>query len=151
MARMHARKKGKSGSTHPPTNVAPDWTTKDKKNVEELVVELAKEGMRASDIGRILRDSYGIPNIRPVCGKSIKDILEENKLKPEMPEDFMDLIKKAVNLRKHLERNPKDLHNKRGLELIESKIKRLQRYYKQKGELPEKWYYKPEEAALLVK
>ena len=151
MARMHARRKGKSGSRKPPLTTPPSWVDRDKKECEQLVVSLAKAGNSPSDIGRILRDSYGIPSVKLVTGKSITAILRENELAPELPEDFMNLIKKAVNLRKHLERNKKDLHNRRGLELIEAKIKRLQRYYKKEGILPKDWYYDPEKAALLVK
>ncbi|MFC2175318.1 30S ribosomal protein S15, partial [archaeon] len=98
-----------------------------------------------------LRDSYGIPSAKDVTGKTITAMLKEQKLAPDYPEDILSLIKKAVFLRKHLEKNPKDIHNKRGLTLIESKIKRLQKYYKKKKVLPKDWYYKPEEAALLVK
>lgn len=151
MARMHARRKGKSGSRKPPTKTPPSWVDVDKKKCEELVVKLAKEGKSASDIGRILRDVHGIPSVKAITSKSITEILKENGLAPDLPEDFMNLIKKAVNLRKHLEKNPKDLHNKRGLMLIESKIKRLQKYYKKKHVLPEDWYYDPETAVLLVK
>ena len=37
---------------------------------------------------------------------------------------------KALGLRKHLGDNKKDLHNKRQLNLTESKIRRLVRYYR---------------------
>ena len=151
MARMHARKRGKSGSTRPIIKAKPDWVEVDKKEVETLVVKLAKEGKAASEIGRILRDSHGIPRVKEVVGRTIGAILKENKAAPDYPEDLLSLIKKAIFLRKHLDKNPKDVHNKRGLTLIESKIKRLQKYYKRKKVLPQDWYYKPEEAALLVK
>lgn len=63
----------------------------------------------------------------------------------------MNLIKRAVNIRDHLKENPKDLHTKRGLTIIESRIRRLGKYYVNDGELPEGWRYDPQEAALLVK
>ena len=151
MARMHARRKGKSGSRKPPGKTPPAWVDKSKKECEKLVIKLAKEGKSASEIGLILRDTYGIPDVKALTGKKVTQILKENKLAPDLPEDFMNLIKKAVNLRKHLEKNPKDIHNKRGLQLVESKIKRLQRYYKRRGVLPLDWYYDPKKAALLVK
>ncbi|MCD4740202.1 30S ribosomal protein S15 [archaeon] len=151
MSRIHARKKGKSGSKKPPNKTAPSWVSQDKAACETLILELAKEGKTASDIGRLLRDEQGIPSIKAVTGKNITDIMKENKMALDLPEDLMNLIKKAVNLRKHMENNKKDLHNKRGLALIEAKIKRLQRYYKTKKVLPKDWYYEPEKAALLVK
>ena len=60
------------------------------------------------------------------------------------PEDLKALIKKALNLRKHLEVHKKDKHNMRGLQLIEAKIWRLSNYYKEKGVLPADWKYDPE-------
>ena len=63
----------------------------------------------------------------------------------------MNLIKRAVNIRDHLEENPKDLHSKRGLTIIEARIRKLASYYVKEGELPEGWRYDPQEAALLVK
>jgi small subunit ribosomal protein S13e len=49
------------------------------------------------------------------------------------------LIKKAVSIRKHLERNRKDKDSKYRLILIESRIHRLARYYKTAGQLPPTW------------
>ena len=64
---------------------------------------------------------------------------------------MQSLIKKAIRLRKHLEAHRKDLHNKRALQLTESKIWRLQKYYKRKGVLPADWEYKPETAEFLIR
>jgi small subunit ribosomal protein S15 len=63
----------------------------------------------------------------------------------------MNLIRRAVNIRDHLNENPKDLHSKRGLTIIEARIRKLATYYVNEGELPEGWRYNPEQAALLVK
>lgn len=46
---------------------------------------------------------------------------------PELPEDCYYLIKKAVSIRKHLERNRKDKDAKFRLILVESRIHRLAR------------------------
>ncbi|WP_297476078.1 30S ribosomal protein S15, partial [Thermococcus sp.] len=81
----------------------------------------------------------------------ITKILEENGLAPDIPEDLMALIRKAVKLRKHLEMHPKDKHSRRGLQLTESKIRRLVKYYRRTGKLPAKWRYDPEQAKLLVR
>lgn len=151
MARMHARRKGKSGSKKPQTKKAPEWVSVDKAECEALVIQLAKEGKGASAIGRVLRDAHGVPSVRAITGKTVTDILKENKLQPDLPEDMMSLIKRAVLLRKHLDKNKKDLHNKRSLALIEAKIRRLQSYYKKEGVLPQGWFYDAGTAALLVK
>ncbi|KAF3618119.1 40S ribosomal protein S13 [Capsicum annuum] len=51
-------------------------------------------------------------------------------LAPEIPEDLYHLIKKAVTIRKNLERSRKDKDSKFRLILVESRIHRLARYYK---------------------
>lgn len=60
-------------------------------------------------------------------------------LAPEIPEDLYHLIKKAVAIRKHLERNRKDKDSKFRLILVESRIHRLARYYKRTTKLPPIW------------
>ena len=148
MARMHSRKKGESGSTRPSKKTNPVWIRYKPKEIELLVVKLFKEGKTASQIGVYLRDVYGIPSIKAACKKSVTAILEEKKLLPETPEDLMALIKKSVKLRKHLEENQGDKSSKRGLQLTESKIKRLVKYYKSAGKLPEGWKYDPKKSRL---
>lgn len=150
MARMHARRKGKSGSKHPVERQAhPDWSSLNPREVESHVIDLAKEGKTTSEIGMILRDQYAVPDIKLATGKSITKILDANNVKPEIPEDLRNLISTALSLRKHLETNRKDIHNKRGLQLAESKIRRLAKYYISTGKLPENWKYSPEQAKLL--
>ncbi|MBC7095668.1 30S ribosomal protein S15 [Thermococcus sp.] len=151
MARLHARKRGKSGSKKPPRTAPPTWVDYTAEEVENLVVKLRKDGHSVAMIGTILRDQYGIPSVRLITGKKITKILEENNLAPELPEDLMFLIRKAVKLRKHLEQHPKDLHSRRGLQLTESKIRRLVKYYRETGKLPANWRYDPEQAKLLVR
>jgi small subunit ribosomal protein S15 len=74
-------------------------------------------------------------------GKKLTTIMRENDLLPSIPEDLGNLVNKAKKLKKHLLENPKDLHNKRSLQLIESKIRRLVKYYQRKGKIPEKLKY----------
>jgi small subunit ribosomal protein S15 len=131
--------------------VKPEWTEYSNEEIEELILKLRKEGKSTSVIGVILRDQYGIPDVKTVTGNKITAILEKNGQGEEYPEELINLIKKAVNIRDHLEENPKDLHTKRGLRIIESKIRRLVRYYVREGVLPEGWRYDPKTAALLVK
>jgi small subunit ribosomal protein S15 len=150
MARIHARKKGKSSSTKPYRPTPPEWVAMKPKEIERTVLRLADEGYSSSLIGMKLRDQYGVPSVKHSTGKSILKILAENKRTPKLPEDLRNLMKKAVNLGEHLAENPKDLHNRRALELTEVKIRRLMRYYKSKGTLPEDWNYDLKMAKLLV-
>ncbi|MCK4718046.1 MAG: 30S ribosomal protein S15 [Thermoplasmata archaeon] len=150
MARMHARRKGKSGSTRPYVSSNPDWVPIQKDEIEELVASHAKEGLSSSEIGIKLRDQYGVPNIKLATGKSVMDICKEKNVAPKMPDDLMNLLKTAVKMIAHTKENPRDLHNKRGLHLTESKIRRLAKYYKRQGDLPEKWKYNRSDARLMV-
>jgi len=144
MARMHSRKRGKSGSTRPKERTKPAWVRYGSKEVLMLIQKLAKEGKQASEIGMILRDVYGIPDVRPIIETKISKVLKEKKLFGELPEDLLALIRKAIYVRKHLESNKQDKPAGRGLILTESKIKRLMTYYKRKKVLPLDWKYDPE-------
>lgn len=150
MARLHARKRGKAGSKRPSRKTAPKWIRYKKDEIEKLVIKLAKEGNSTSMIGLILRDQFGIPLVKKITGKTISEIMKENNLYPKLPEDLFNLLKQAVNLRNHLEKNKSDYTSKRGLELLESKIRRLGKYYVREKVLPEDWVYSPEKAKLLV-
>ncbi len=150
MARMHSRKKGKSGSNRPTKPVVPPWVRYTSREILLLITKLAKEGNTPSKIGMILRDVYGIPDEKMITKKSITQILKEKNLLPEIPEDLMALIKKSVAIRKHLETNKKDKTALRGLQLTESKIKRLVKYYKRIGKLPSEWKYDTKKAGMFV-
>ncbi|MEM2960328.1 MAG: 30S ribosomal protein S15, partial [Candidatus Bathyarchaeia archaeon] len=113
-----------------------------------LIVKLAREGNPPSRIGMILRDQYGIPLVKPIVGKGIVEILKENGLAPRIPEDLENLLKKAVRVAAHLQKNNKDKRNKRALQYIESRIHRLSEYYKERGVLPPNWEYKTAVASI---
>ena len=147
MARMHSRDKGVSGSKKPFKKSVPTWVRYKPKEVELLIVKLSKEGKTPSQIGLYLRDTYGIPDVMTFTGKKITKILGEKKLLPDVPEDLRALIKKAAKIRKHREDNRQDKPSLRGLQLTESKIKRLVKYYKRVGKLPIAWKYDPSKAS----
>ena len=92
------------------------------REVEELVVKLAKEGTTPSRIGTILRDQHAVPSIKEATGKSVKQILDTHDIKPELPEDLTNKIRRAVDLYSHLDRNPRDFGSKRALEVVEAEI-----------------------------
>lgn len=150
MARIHARRKGKSGSTHPiDRKKHPEWSSLNPREIESRVIELGKTGKSTSEIGMILRDQYAVPDVKLATGKKISAILESNNIKPEIPEDLRNLIQIALQLKKHIEENKKDLKNKRNLQLTESKIRRLTKYYQNQERLPRDWKYTPEQAKLM--
>ena len=148
MAKMHSRGRGNSRSNKPLKAQVPTWVRLSAKEVEMLIGKLAKEGKTASQIGITLRDSYGIPSVKLLCSKRIQEILADKKLLGELPEDILALMKHSVYLRKHLEANKHDMPALRGLQLTESKIKRLAKYYKTLGRLAPTWKYDPEAAKM---
>lgn len=119
--------------------------------VEELVVKLGKEGVPPSKIGLVLRDQYAVPSVKKFTGKSAKEILDSHGVKVELPEDLVNVIRRAVRISSHLGRNPKDFRTKRSLEMVEARVNKLAAYYKRKGVLPADWRYDRERAALLVR
>ena len=106
MSRMHSGGKGKSGSTKPHTSEVPVWSASDKAEIEELIVNLAKEGHSTAMIGTILRDSHAVPNVRLVTGERVSETLARNGITGRYPEDLMNLLRKALNLIDHLSSNP---------------------------------------------
>lgn len=150
MARMHSRRKGKAGSKKPSKKTPPVWLRYKPKEIELLITKLAKEEKTPSQIGIVLRDAYGVPDVKVVLKKSVSDILKEKKLLKELPEDIMALIKKVVGLKKHIENNNRDETSKRGLILTESKIKRLTKHYKKTGRVASEWKYDPKKAGLFM-
>eukprot|EP00172_Hildenbrandia_rubra_P003396 Plantae.Rhodophyta-Hildenbrandia_rubra.ctg5411.p1 GENE.Plantae.Rhodophyta-Hildenbrandia_rubra.ctg5411~~Plantae.Rhodophyta-Hildenbrandia_rubra.ctg5411.p1 ORF type:complete len:148 (+),score=24.81 Plantae.Rhodophyta-Hildenbrandia_rubra.ctg5411:427-870(+) len=141
MGRMHSKGKGISKSSIPYRRNPPSWLKISTEEVCEQIYKLAKKGMTPSQIGVYLRDSQGVTQVKSVTGNKILRILKARGLAPEIPEDLYMLIKKAVNVRKHLERSRKDKDAKFRLILIESRIHRLSRYYKTTKQIPANWKY----------
>jgi len=140
-ARLYTSKRGKSGSTRPISKKTPSWCKYTNDEVEELVLKLAREGNSASIIGVLLRDRYGVPLVKSITGKTVKQILGGQQ-GAALPEDLASLVKKAGDLRRHLEKHRKDYVNKRSLAMVESKIHRLVKYYRDRGQLRPEWEYK---------
>lgn len=129
----------------------PDWIDMSQEEIEEIIIELSEKGNSPSEIGVILRDRYGVPSVNEMVGKNILEILEEHDETPDIPEELMNLMRKAVKLRSHLDQHNRDVRSRRSLNTLESRIHRLTKYYRREGRLPSDWRYDPEEAALLVR
>ncbi len=139
MARMYSGKKGKAGSKKPLSKGKPTWVRYEAKEVELLVAKVAKEGKSPTQIGMVLRDSYGVPDVKKVTGKNMTAIMKDKNLLPQIPEDLMALIKKSVTIKKHLAKMKHDMTPKRGLEITDSKIRKLVQYYQKEKVLPKDW------------
>ena len=150
MARMHSKGKGTSGSSKPNTDTAPSWSESDKGTVEDLIIKYANEGHSSAKIGTLLRDMHAVPDVRLVMGERISKTLSRNNLDSTYPEDMMNLMRKALSLIDHLSSNKKDLHNRRQLELCESRLRRLAKYYVGTGRISSTWTYKRDQLRLMV-
>ncbi|PKL62669.1 MAG: 30S ribosomal protein S15 [Methanomicrobiales archaeon HGW-Methanomicrobiales-2] len=150
MARMYARRRGTSSSVRPYRKEAPGWSNTDAPEIEKIIVDLRKDGMSTSQIGLALRDRYAVPDVKLATGKRVNEILREKGLESEIPEDLRNLMQKALGIRKHLAENKKDVHNARQLQIAESKVRRLVKYYVKSGRMPKGWTYKPETAEILL-
>ena len=98
----------------------------------------------------MLRDQYGVNQVRFISGKKIHRILKKKGCAPKLPEDLYHLIKKAVSMRKHLEKSKNDIDSKFRLNLKESRIHRITRYYRKTGKVEANFKYDAKTASTLV-
>ncbi|MDO8628423.1 MAG: 30S ribosomal protein S15 [Nanoarchaeota archaeon] len=150
MARLYSKKKGKAGSKKPLRKTKPLWLRYEPKEVEQLVIKYAKQGMTPAMIGLRLRDTYGVPDVKIITGKTISKLLTENDITSKVPYDLRALVIQDIALMKHLDNFKQDQVARRGLLLNGSKIKRLVTYYKREGILPVTWMYERDKAKLLL-
>merc|ERR1711879_811662 len=107
---------------------APKWLKATPEEVCDQIYKFAKKGMTPSQIGIVLRDSYGVAQVKSVTGNKIVRIL------------------KSVNLAL----NRKDMDSKFRMVLIEARIHRLVRYYIRAGQLPPSFKYEADKASAIV-
>ena len=150
MGRMYSAGKGIARRCLPYRKAPPSWVQISSGDLCDQIVKLAKKGASPSQIGVTLRDSYGIPQVKGVTGSKILRILKTRGLAPQVPEDLYHLIKKAIAVRKHLEKMRKDKDAKFRLICIESRIHRLARYYRNVKSLPATWRYNSKKADTLI-
>ena len=150
MGRLHSPGHGISSSTIPYRRSAPHWLQTTKEQCVQLIYDYAKKGVRPSQIGATLRDRHGIGRVNSVTGTKVIRILKANGLAPSLPEELYFLIKKAMNVRKHLEHSKHDTDARYRLILIESRIHRLARYYKSRRIIAPNWKYNAQTASALV-
>ncbi|MDR1690676.1 MAG: 30S ribosomal protein S15 [Candidatus Methanoplasma sp.] len=148
---MHTRRKGRSSSKRPMITENPEWVPLSATEIEDLIVQFTEHGYTSARIGLTLRDQYGVPDVKLATGKTVTEIMKEKGVMPDLPEDLSNLMRRAISLNVHLKSNRGDVSNRRGLNLIEAKIRRLERYYKMNGVLPRNWKYSLENAEIMLK
>ena len=150
MARQYSKGKGISRSCIPQVRVAKSFNKTTPEELAKTICDLAKKGLLPSRIGQILRDQHAVGRTEHITHASISRILRANGLASELPEDLYCLIRKAVAIRKHLERNPRDISTKYHLILIESRIHRIARYYRGTQRISATFRYKSANAAAIL-
>ncbi|EEZ92638.1 MAG: ribosomal protein S15 [Candidatus Parvarchaeum acidiphilum ARMAN-4] len=129
----------------------PHWLNYKQEEVEQLILNKSQKGLTKSEIGTVLRDQYGIPSVKDLTKKSVSSILKSRGMTEPLPEDLIALYKKAVKLHMHVDKQKKDKHSIRSLVVLENRIKKLIKYYKQNKILPKDYTYSLESARLVVK
>lgn len=151
MARMHTKKHGRSKSRKPILAPGTKTTELTNEQIVQLILDYSKQAMSPEKIGEKLKKEHGVPYIKHAMGKRLNQILKEHGAASEIPADLLNLMKKAVNLHSHMEKNAHDTANNTRLHRIESKIWRLTKYYIAKKQLASGWRYDPARAALIIK
>merc|ERR1712080_262620 len=96
MGRMHSKGKGIARRSLPYKRTPPSWVKQSAQDTVKEICNMAKKGYPPSQIGVVLRDSHGIPQVKMIAGNKIVRILRAQGLAPSLPEDLHCLIKEAV-------------------------------------------------------
>ena len=96
------------------------------ENIEEIIVDLAKQGNHPAKIGLILKEKHGIHNLNAL-GKKVTKILKEKSIKFENDLDFVK--KKMTKIGIHNSKNKQDKRSKRELVRYIGQKKVLEKYY----------------------
>lgn len=78
MGRMHTPGKGISASALPYRRSPPSWCKTTPTKVVEMICKLAKKGMTPSQIGVVLRDAHGVPQVKNITGNKVLRVLKSN-------------------------------------------------------------------------
>eukprot|EP00834_Sanchytrium_tribonematis_P002942 NODE_101_length_19951_cov_0.932501.p19 type:complete len:125 gc:universal NODE_101_length_19951_cov_0.932501:12457-12083(-) len=82
MGRMHTKGKGISSSALPYVRSAPAWVKSSPDEVVDQIVRLARKGMTPSQIGVLLRDTMGVPQVKSITGNSVLRLLKSKVSEP---------------------------------------------------------------------
>ena len=100
------------------------WVKVTPKELEKIVVKLAKEGVPPEKIGLILRDEHGIPKAK-LLGKKINQILKENDI--QINSELENITKKVDKLKKHSEKHKHDYSAKLSIMKSSGRINKLKK------------------------
>ncbi|MEK6914646.1 MAG: 30S ribosomal protein S15 [Nanoarchaeota archaeon] len=103
----------------------PVWLKFTKEEIKAIILKLSNKGINAEKIGLILRDQYGIPNVK-LYNLKIKEVMGDKFSEPSI----INLEKKFEKIIKHFEKNKQDTTAGRALIVTRSKLKKRTTYHK---------------------
>ena len=107
----------------------PVWLKFTKQEVEAIILKLGNKNMSAEKIGLVLRDQYGIPNVK-LYNIRIKEILEKKDLfKEPTVSNLEEKLEKIIN---HYKKNKQDKNAERSLIITKAKLKKSKEYHNKK-------------------
>ena len=99
------------------------------ENIEEIIIDLGKQGVHPAKIGLILKEKHNVDAIKPL-GKKITQILKGNNIKYDTDLDFVN--KKIGKIQKHSEKNKQDKRAKREIVRFIGLKKKIEEYQNRK-------------------
>jgi len=103
----------------------PSWLKLTEKEVIDLILKIAEKEPSAEKIGLILRDQYGVPDVK-IYGLKISKVLGNKFIEPTS----INLAKKLENVISHYKKNKQDKKAERSLIITKAKLKKIIDYQK---------------------
>lgn len=105
----------------------PTWLKYTKAEVEKIIIKLAEQNLTAEKIGLVLRDQYGIPDVK-LFNIKIKQVMKDKFQEPTN----LNLDKKLQRIIQHYKKNKQDKKAERSLIITKAKLKKRTDYQKKK-------------------
>jgi small subunit ribosomal protein S15 len=94
------------------------------KEIEKIIIDLAKQGNSSEKIGLILRDQHGVAKVKKL-GIRIGSIMEKNGFNKN--NDKKNILAKIENLGEHFKQNKHDYTAQRKAVMYASRIKKMEK------------------------
>ena len=109
----------------------PIWLKYTEEEVKAIILKLANKGLTAEKIGLVLRDQYGIPNIKLYGIKMKKTLESKGNYEEPTTKNLDEKLQKIIG---HYKKNKQDKNAERSLIITKAKLKKRTDYHKKKEE-----------------
>ncbi len=106
----------------------PTWLKYTEEEVKAIISKLSNKGLTSEKIGLVLKDQYGIPDVK-IYDFKIKQVLGEKFQEPTT----LNLDAKLQKIINHYKKNKQDKNAERSLIITKAKLKKRQDYQKNKN------------------